>query len=252
MLYLCSEDWGFTYMACNAGSFPLCGIVPAVCPNHSAGAFILRVIGMSIRSESKSRYPRLYQVWKGMRARCNNPHHVAYMNYGGRGIYICDEWNDFSNFAKWAYMNGYDENAPQGVCTLDRINVNGNYEPDNCRFSNATEQNLNQRDTEFLKYDGKEMTICQWADYLGINRSVLIQRRLRGWSIEKVLSTPVGAADRWEKTRKPIICLETGEIFKSIEEAASHVGVSSSNISMVIRKHNRTAGGYHWRLIQDI
>ena len=90
---------------------------------------------------------RLYQVWRGMLARCNRKTHRFYPLYGGRGISVCDEWsNDFSAFAKWAIDHGYDENAPKGACTLDRIDSDGNYEPSNCRFADSKVQQNNRRD----------------------------------------------------------------------------------------------------------
>lgn len=88
---------------------------------------------------------RLYRVWCGMRARCYIPSHTHYKDYGGRGITICDEWHDFENFYKWAMEAGYDENAPRGQCTIDRINVEGNYEPSNCRWADAITQANNKR-----------------------------------------------------------------------------------------------------------
>jgi hypothetical protein len=88
---------------------------------------------------------RLYGIWKNMRERCNNPNRERYKDWGGRGIRICDEWNDFKTFYEWGMSNGYDETAPRGKCTLDRINNDGNYEPGNCRWANMVEQNRNQR-----------------------------------------------------------------------------------------------------------
>lgn len=88
---------------------------------------------------------RLYKVWSGMRQRCNDPDHKSYEIYGGRGIRVCEEWNDFSAFESWAILNGYNESAPFGKCTLDRINVNGNYEPDNCRWVDMKTQSQNKR-----------------------------------------------------------------------------------------------------------
>ena len=89
-------------------------------------------------------YSRLYKVWQGMKTRCYNPNFIYYCNYGGRGIMICDEWkNDFSKFYEWAINNGYKEGL-----TIDRINNDGNYEPDNCRWITRAEQNRNQRKTK--------------------------------------------------------------------------------------------------------
>lgn len=93
-------------------------------------------------------YDRLYRVFYNMRDRCNNPHNKSYSYYGGRGITICDDWNDYLNFKEWAYSHGYDETAPKGECTLDRINSDGNYEPDNCRWVSMKVQCNNKRNNK--------------------------------------------------------------------------------------------------------
>ena len=89
---------------------------------------------------------RLYKVWKYMRRRCNNPNCNEYKYYGAKGVKVCEEWSDYRNFKKWAIENGYDENAPFGKCTIDRINPYGDYEPDNCRWVDMKIQCLNKRD----------------------------------------------------------------------------------------------------------
>jgi len=91
-------------------------------------------------------HTRLYYVWIDMKNRCRNPNIACYKNYGGRGISVCSEWeNSFSEFSKWATNNGYNENAAYGKCTLDRIDVNGPYNPSNCRFVDAKVQASNRR-----------------------------------------------------------------------------------------------------------
>lgn len=89
---------------------------------------------------------RLYQVWTDIKKRCSNPNYKQYKDYGGRGIIICDEWkNDYLFFRDWALKNGYNPYAKYGECTIDRIDVNGNYEPNNCRWVTIKQQNNNKR-----------------------------------------------------------------------------------------------------------
>lgn len=103
----------------------------------------MRLQSSTTHGKSKT---RLYQVWEGMRSRCYNPHSTSYKHYGGRGIKVCSEWrDDFAIFQEWALKNGYEENAKRGQCTLDRIDVNGNYCPENCRWTDMKTQNNNQR-----------------------------------------------------------------------------------------------------------
>ena len=128
-------------------------------------------------------HTRLYNIWCNMKARCNRTNHHRYPLYGGRGIKVCEEWdNSYNQFYLWAINNGYQDNL-----TLDRINVDGNYEPKNCRWTTQKVQCNNSRRNHYLTYKGKTQSISEWADELGINYSVLRGRIQRNWSVERAL-----------------------------------------------------------------
>lgn len=115
---------------------------------------------------------RLYQIWKGMKKRCSNKKHHHYINYGGRGIDVCAEWkNDFNIFYDWAIVNGYTKNL-----TIDRIDVNGNYCPENCRWTTMKEQQRNRRNNHIIK--GK--TIAEWAEIKGVAYQKIYQQVKKG------------------------------------------------------------------------
>jgi hypothetical protein len=140
---------------------------------------------------------RLYKVYKSMIHRCYYPSEKAYKNYGGKGIRVCDKWlNDFHSFERWALENGYDINAPFGKCTLDRIDVNGNYEPSNCRWVDIKTQLNNTTWNIKLTANGETMTIAEWARKLGVNVNTLRSRYRRGLSDESIINTPVGKYTR--------------------------------------------------------
>lgn len=132
---------------------------------------------------------RLYRLWNTIKRRCYNKNSEKYKNYGGREITMCDEWkNDFKVFHDWAYANGYDENAPKGSCTIDRINVNGNYEPSNCRWTTNKEQQRNRSNNHFITYKGETHCISEWAEILDIKPSYLYHKLKKdNFDIEKLL-----------------------------------------------------------------
>lgn len=135
---------------------------------------------------------RLYKVWKGMLSRCDNKNHISYANYGGRGIKVCDEWkNNFTKFKEWAIKAGYDENAKHYECTIDRIDTNGNYCPENCRWIPNSEQANNTRIVRRFLINGEEHTLTDWCTIYNIPKGNVQARLQLGWDIEKALSTPV-------------------------------------------------------------
>lgn len=130
---------------------------------------------------------RIYRIWAGLFQRCKNKNNPSYKDYGGRGICICEEWNDFENFVEWARQNGYEKKL-----TLDRIDVNGNYCPTNCRWATPKEQSNNRRDNHFMEYNGKKYTLTEFARENQIDPSVFSYRYRAGWSIEEAINTPIG------------------------------------------------------------
>lgn len=133
------------------------------------------------------RQTRLYSIWRNMLNRCEYKSHIEYSRYGGRGIKVCDEWKDFLTFYNWAITHGYADDL-----TIEREDVNGNYEPSNCKWATSREQSRNTRRNRILEYNGKKQCVADWEEETGISRS-LIQQRIDklGWSVEKTLTTPV-------------------------------------------------------------
>lgn len=134
---------------------------------------------------------RLYNVWDSFRQRCNNPNNKAYCNYGGRGINICEEWNDFSVFREWAFATGYKEDAKRGECTLDMVDVDGDYCPENCRWISMAEQNRNKRTTSYYELNGERRSLMDWSKTTGIKYQTLFRRYKAGWDAESVLTKRV-------------------------------------------------------------
>lgn len=129
---------------------------------------------------------RLYKIWQGMYTRCYRENNKYYCNYGGRGITVCDEWrNNFIDFRDWALKNGYSDEL-----TIDRIDVNGNYEPENCRWATRIEQMNNTRANKKVDYKGERRTISEFARMHNMEPSVVRSRIARGWKMEDALSFP--------------------------------------------------------------
>ena len=157
----------------------------------SCGCFARERLGALRRKHSHAsghqRSPE-YSVWTCMRKRCRGPH-PSFSLYGGRGITVCARWESFENFL--ADMGP----RPSPKHSIDRIDSDGNYEPDNCRWATRAEQSRNTRRNVFLTFGGQTMCLEDWASRIGMRPHVLGSRIQRGWSIERALTTPAGAPE---------------------------------------------------------
>lgn len=129
---------------------------------------------------------RIYKIWVGMKQRCTNVNYTGYNDYGGRGINICDDWlNSFYNFYCWAINNGYNNKL-----TLDRIDVNGNYCPENCRWTTNIQQQNNKRNTHWIEYNNEVHSLAEWSKIYNIPYKKLCNRITHlHWDFEKAITT---------------------------------------------------------------
>lgn len=129
---------------------------------------------------------RIYNIWSSMKKRCYLKTHMHYKNYGGRGIKVCKEWkDDFMSFYNWAMNNGYKEGL-----TIDRIDSDKDYCPENCRWMTYKEQQNNKRNNRIIIYKNKEYTISQLANEKNIKYDILLYRINKGWNLEDAVSLP--------------------------------------------------------------
>jgi hypothetical protein len=176
---------------------------------------IVEVLGSSLRNENtkscgclqdkcntngdrnpNSKYYPLFWSWKCMKRRCNDPKDGHYVGYGGRGITVCREWDEsYQCFKKWAIKTGWNSKL-----TIDRIDNDGNYEPDNCRWSTSKQQAGNRRNNRWLEYGGRRMILSDWARELGVHHSSLQRRLSNGqvfeFIVEKYLIGKMRKEDR--------------------------------------------------------
>lgn len=127
---------------------------------------------------------RLYHIWNSMKQRCSNPNAISYKYYGAKGVSVCEGWQEFQPFCEWAISNGYADDL-----TIDRIDSCGDYCPTNCRWATNKEQQNNTSYNRLYTYNGETHNIMQWAQIMSISANMLYKRLLRGWDIEKALTT---------------------------------------------------------------
>jgi hypothetical protein len=166
----CGSPWEGAFSRLKGGHTKSCG-----CLNRE------------INTKHGASYTKEYGIWQGMRKRCNNPKHVAYAYYGGRGIKVCSRWDDFSTFLSDMGPR------PSPAYSIDRIDNNLGYSPENCRWATATEQNNNTSRAALITFNGETRSKAEWARHLGMKVSILGYRLKSGWSVEDALHIPVGS-----------------------------------------------------------
>lgn len=171
-------------------------------------------------------HTKLYGVWYAMKQRCYYDKSVNYKYYGGRGIEVCEEWRDnYSTFKRWAINNGYKNDL-----TLDRIDVNGDYTPENCRWVDLITQANNKRNNIFFTYNNKTQTIKQWARELGISYKTVTTRMYRGYPLDECL----GLTNHIDK-RKGIL-YEVNNVIGTISYLSKYYDVNVGTVRGRLRR----------------
>lgn len=186
--WLCQCECGKTFVQYGGplrkGKVKSCGHIYA--DKKARQEIAYRTIAKQTHGGSRS---RLYFVWQDMKNRCNKPTDVSYKNYGARGIKVCDEWlNDFSAFQKWAFETGYNPSAKRNECTLDRMDINGDYRPNNCRWLDGKGQCANRRNSYTITYNGETHSASEWSTITGVERGTIYRRYKAGKTPEEILS----------------------------------------------------------------
>lgn len=168
---------------CDCGSEKVANIIHVRCGSVGSCGCLARDLLVSRNSTHglSRKHPREYKTWKCMRARCSNPQNGDYADYGGRGIRVCERWSDFAAF--FADMGA----RPDGA-SLDRINVDGGYDPANCRWETPTTQANNKRSNHTIAFRGEERTLAQWCRIFGVEASKVRYRLKQGWSLDDAFS----------------------------------------------------------------
>lgn len=162
-----------------------CGGTKQVASAHLTNGMV-RSCGCLVKTHgyaSGGKVSKVYRVWDSMVRRCLNPRHKAYRRYGGRGIKVCERWLTFSNFIA-------DMGEPSPGLTLDRINNDGGYEPDNCRWTTRSVQCRNSSNAHLLTHNGQTKTIIEWSLEKGWPHHVIGCRIRAGWTAQRAIETP--------------------------------------------------------------
>lgn len=166
----------------NSGNTKSCGCLQKESA-AIAGANSSTTHGLSKKNKKPT---RIFRIWMGMKARCLNKNVVEYSRYGGRGISLCSEWMSFEVFHTWAFKNNYND-----LLSIERIDVNGNYCPENCTWIPKAVQAKNRRSSRFLTVNGERKIMSDLANQYGISSAAILSRLKRGWNEEAAVLTPV-------------------------------------------------------------
>lgn len=186
-VWLCKCDCG-NYTEARLSNLQQGSVLSCGCLSHevhSQTAKRLKLGAKAFKHGDANHNVPLYGVWTAMKRRCNNPHAAYYEIYGGRGIKVCDDWQDYTVFKEWAISSGY-----QTGLTIDRIDCDGDYTPSNCRWITMQEQQRNRRNNKHYEYKGKFYTVQEIAQMVGLKPRTIQGRIERGWKIEDVVETP--------------------------------------------------------------
>lgn len=132
-----------------------------------------------------------YRSWEAMKRRCSKPEDRNYKNYGARGISVCRRWRGRGGFASFLADLGP---KPTRSHTLERTDNDGDYTPENCRWATRSEQSRNRRNNKLITHNGQTLLLVEWAELLGVSRSLILARLRRGWSVDRALTEPKDAA----------------------------------------------------------
>lgn len=185
----------------------------------------------------------IYWAWKSMKQRCQNPRCAPYNNYGGRGICVCDEWQQFEPFLEWCLENGYEKGLD-----LDRIDNNGNYEPRNCRWTSRKENSNNTRFTSHVTVNGERKCATEWEEMYDLRPGLVsywIRKHGEEYAAKRILEVSENGytlGDYGYSHRKQVRD-ENGVVYNSTRECAKAHGIAPCTISNAIRDNRRTRKG---------
>jgi len=222
----------------------------ALINGHTKSCGCLHKDAMAERAKRAKTYGftrhRLYTCYYRMRRRCERPTDPSYPRYGGRGIKVCDEWkNDIMAFINWGIENGYQEGL-----SIDRIDNDGDYTPDNCRWADATTQSNNRRTNQYITFDGESHTYAEWGRITGISPLTIRSRIVDlGWSVEEALTTSTDERRYGilEDANKRTAVYKDGTLigeFESQAKAAKFCGVCPESVSRCIKGETEKVRGY--------